>query len=210
MGGVDDDMMPVAAVATWLGVPVQNVRRLIGSGELDGRRLGRDWLVDRRSVLRYRELRPGRGRPLSSRQAWATLLTAEPHTIEDARELAVQCRRRAERQPARVLPGVLGGLLDHDAVVQSGAAIFSAPVGQYRPQAYLRDDDLPQLQEEFRLDLTGAEANVLLRVVPHDDWPFAESDRIVPEVVGLVDLVDEREERWVRDSLAARREGRTP
>lgn len=117
---------------------------------------------------------------------------------------------RAERQPARVLPGLLGDLLDHDAVVQSGAAIFSAPVGQYRPQAYLRDNDLPQLQEEFRLDLTGAAANVLLRVVPHDDWPFTASDRIAPQVVGLVDLVDEREERWVRDNLATRREGLTP
>ncbi len=203
-------MMPVAAVGALLDIPVQNVRRLIGSGELEGRRLGRDWLVDRRSVLRYRELRPGRGRPLSARQAWANLLAAEPHSIDEARELAVQCRRRAERQPARVLPGLLGDLLDHDAVVQSGAAIFSAPVGQYRPQAYLRDDDLQQLQEEFRLDLTGAEANVLLRVVPHDDWPFAESDRIVPHVVALVDLVDEREERWVRDEFAAVREGWTP
>lgn len=202
-------MMPVAAVAAWLGVPVQNVRRLIGSGELEGRRLGRDWLVDRRSVLRYRDLRPGRGRPLSPRQAWANLLEAEPHTIEEARDLAVQCRRRAERQPARVLPGLLGDLLDDDAVVQSGAAIFSAPAGQYRPQAYVRDDDLQQLQEEFRLDLTGTESNVLLRVVPHDDWPFTESDRIVPHVVALVDLVDEREERWVRDELAATREGRT-
>lgn len=196
--------MPVAAVGELLEIPVQNVRRLIGSGELEGRRFGRDWLVDRRSALRYRELRPGRGRPLSARQAWATLLAAEPHTIEDARELAVQCRRRAERQPARVLPGLLGGLLDHGAIVPTGAAIFSAPAGQYRPQAYLRDDDLPQLQEEFRLDLAGTEANVLLRVVPHDDWPFTESDRIVPPVVGLVDLVDEREERWVRDNLDTR------
>ena len=206
--GVADEVIPAVEVAAWLGLAVQNVRRLIRSGELEGRRVGRDWVVDRRSVLRYRDLRPGRGRPLSARQAWATLLAAEPRTVEEVRVLAVSCRRRAARRPARVLPALLSEMLGHEGIVQGGAAVFDAPSELFRQQAYVRDDDLGSLRREFRIDVTGADPNVLLRVVPHVDWPFNESDRIVPQVVGLVDLVDEREERWVRDSLAEMRRGR--
>jgi len=206
---VADEVIPVVEVAAWLGVAARNVRRLISSGELEGRRVGRDWVVDRRSVLRYRDLRPGRGRPLSARQAWATLLASDPGTVDEARVLAVMCRRRAARRPARILPSLLGDLLDHEAIVQGGGAVFNAPSELFRPQAYVRDSDLTSLRRELRVEMMGDDANVLLRVVPHVDWPFADADRVVPPVVGLVDLVDEREERWVRDRLTELRRSRT-
>ena len=39
--------------AELLGYTVQHVRRLIREGRLQGRRLGRDWIVDKESVDRY-------------------------------------------------------------------------------------------------------------------------------------------------------------
>jgi hypothetical protein len=101
-----------------------------------------------------------------------------------------------------VLPALLGELLKRDGVVRGGAAVFDDGGSGFRPQAYVQDLEMARLRREFRVDGGGEDPNVLLRVVPHAVWPFDPLQSVVWPVVGFVDLVDEREERWVRDRLA--------
>jgi excisionase family DNA binding protein len=104
-------MDPVSAerAAKHLGVSRMQVGRLIQRGDLTATRFGRVWMIHPESLNRYAAARPERGRPLSSQAAWLQLLEAEPLTLEELRRLANTCRRRAERYPARILPGAAVG-----------------------------------------------------------------------------------------------------
>ena len=188
-------MEPVSVerAAEHLGVSRMQVGRLIRQGDLDAGRFGRSWVVNRESLQRYAAARPSKGRPLSAASAWDRLLHSNPGSLHDLRQLANKCRRRADRQPIRLLPGevdqamhdarlVLGG---GDAAIQYGSA-----VGQPRERiAYVRSRDL----EPFLSDHFGSpdheNPNVILRVVDDDSWPFDEQ-RFAPAVVAAVDLVD--------------------
>lgn len=60
-----DKDLTTAAASRLIGCTDSRVRQLLRSGELAGRRVGRDWLVDRAAAEAYRD-RPatgGRGRP---------------------------------------------------------------------------------------------------------------------------------------------------
>jgi excisionase family DNA binding protein len=47
-----------------LGLTVGRVRQLLESGQLPGRKMGRDWVIRRADVNRFKSLPPGtRGRP---------------------------------------------------------------------------------------------------------------------------------------------------
>lgn len=56
------DLLTAAGAAELLGVQADTVRQLIHRGRLAGRKPGRDWLVERSEVERYRQTdrRPGR------------------------------------------------------------------------------------------------------------------------------------------------------
>ncbi|MCL2611814.1 MAG: helix-turn-helix domain-containing protein [Nocardioidaceae bacterium] len=66
----------VAQAAERLGVSVPRVHQRIADGSLAAERIGSQWVVDERSLLRVQE-RSKPGRPLSQHSAWAVIAAAE-------------------------------------------------------------------------------------------------------------------------------------
>lgn len=66
----------VAQAAERLGVSVPRIHQRIADGSLSAERIGSQWAVDERSLLRIRE-RSKAGRPLSARSAWAVIAASE-------------------------------------------------------------------------------------------------------------------------------------
>ena len=166
---------------------------LIKNGELAATRFGRTWIVNRESLPRCADLRPGRGRPWTAHQAWDRLLESNPTELVHARRLANACRRRALRRPLRVLPGELDGALADDRLVLGGtdaALALGAAIGLPRQRVgYVRASDMQGFVDDHlgRFDEDGA--NLLLRVVDDELWPFADV-RLAPRPVAVIDLVD--------------------
>jgi excisionase family DNA binding protein len=56
--------MTTQEAAAALGVTVGRIRQLLGTAQLPGRKLGRDWVIRRVDLERFKALPPGtRGRP---------------------------------------------------------------------------------------------------------------------------------------------------
>lgn len=66
----------VAQAAQRLGVSVPRIHQRIADGSLVAERIGSQWVVDERSLLRVQE-RSKAGRPLSARSAWAVIAASE-------------------------------------------------------------------------------------------------------------------------------------
>lgn len=66
----------VAQAAERLGVSVPRIHQRIADGSLLAERIGAQWVIDERSLLRTQE-RSKAGRPLSARSAWAVVAVAE-------------------------------------------------------------------------------------------------------------------------------------
>ena len=66
----------VAQAAERLGVSVPRIHQRIADGSLSAERLGSQWVVDERSLLRIQE-RSKAGRPFSARSAWALIAASE-------------------------------------------------------------------------------------------------------------------------------------
>jgi excisionase family DNA binding protein len=58
-----DDLITTSEAADMIGCIPRRVRQLIAEGRLAGRRMGRDWLVQRASVEAYRDSPRQPGRP---------------------------------------------------------------------------------------------------------------------------------------------------
>lgn len=68
--------LSVAQAAERLGVSVPRIHQRIADGSLSAERIGSQWAVDERSLLRVQE-RSKAGRPLSARSAWAVVAASE-------------------------------------------------------------------------------------------------------------------------------------
>jgi excisionase family DNA binding protein len=68
--------LSVAQAAERLGVSVPRIHQRIADGSLAAERIGSQWAVDERSLLRIQE-RSKAGRPLSARSAWAVIAASE-------------------------------------------------------------------------------------------------------------------------------------
>ena len=66
----------VAQAAERLGVSVPRIHQRIADGSLSAERIGSQWAVDERSLLRIQE-RSKAGRPYSARSAWAIIAASE-------------------------------------------------------------------------------------------------------------------------------------
>lgn len=66
----------VAQAAQRLGVSVARIHQRIVDGSLSAERIGSQWAVDERSLLRIQE-RSKSGRPLSAHSAWAVIAASE-------------------------------------------------------------------------------------------------------------------------------------
>lgn len=196
--------LSVQEAAGLLGVSGNQVGRLIQAGELEAERFGPVWAVGPASVRRRAALRPRRGRPLAPRSAWTRLRdvsAAEVGDVEDVIGLAVTCRRRAEGRSLRALPAVLEDVLADPCFVISGAMagerLGAAVEGLPPHDLYVRRSDVDPVVAAHRMrdPESGSEANVCLRVVEDEVWPFEEGERVVWPIVAAVDLVDALDHR---------------
>jgi excisionase family DNA binding protein len=69
--------LSVAQAAERLGVSVPRIHQRIADGSLAAERIGSQWVVDERSLLRIQERSKAAGRPLSARSAWAVIAASE-------------------------------------------------------------------------------------------------------------------------------------
>jgi hypothetical protein len=188
-----------------LGVSAAQVGRLIARGELVATKWGAAWMVDAASVHRYASTRPERGRPYLPERAWAELLGSDIRTMDEAKKLAVLCRRRAERHGVRVIPGFLDSLRQDPRVVLSGVDAgrkFDAMVTVSPPMdVYLLVNDVEKVFKKYVSADHVTDPNVIIRVVESD--VLQQFERHVPLIVALVDLVAEGDYRSAQEVLNA-------
>jgi excisionase family DNA binding protein len=222
------DLVSVPDAAEALRLDRSRVRALAASGELSARKIGGVWLIDRASVEQRREHPAPAGRPLSAPNAWRVLLLAsgedvgidaDPVARWRVREaldrrgldgLRGLLRRHAEVHHFWGLPGELRRLRERDDVVLAGT---SAAAGHHldllsgdRVDVYVSASRALGIERAHALQpAAGAEANVVLRLVPDDAWPLLVGRRLAPlaaVAIGLAEDPDPRTARVGRDVIA--------
>ena len=221
-----DDRLSVREAAERLGVSPAAVRLRISGGELRAVKLGRDWRLDEREVLRLARRGDGAGRPLAPAMAWAVLLLASgdgfradrlagaPRYRARARqwlrehplaEHAARLRERARRELFEAHPSELARLRNRSDVLLTGASAADAVglVGEaqavelYAPVAE-RD---PIIDDHALLPGGG---DVMVRWVPGDVWRVLDADgRVAPRAAVLVDLLESEDPRARREAARA-------
>ncbi|MCX6515335.1 MAG: helix-turn-helix domain-containing protein [Actinobacteria bacterium] len=195
----------VSNAAKVLDVSEAQVGRLLSRGEILGSKWGRSWMIDAASVHRYASTRPERGRPYLPGRAWAELLGSKVRTMDDAKKLAVLCRRRAERHGVHVIPGFLDALRKDPRVVLSGVDAgrkFKAMVTLGPPvDLYLNVNDVEKVFKKYVSQDHVTDPNVIIRVVESD--VLQQFEHHVPLMVALVDLVAEGDYRSAKEVLNA-------
>jgi hypothetical protein len=198
---------------------------MLASGRLDGDKVGGRWLVRGESIRRRQREGYARGRQLSPANAWALLFLAsgEPAPwlagpersrllrLLDGRGLEGlrgRFHHRASPHSFAAHPGVLRHLIEAPNVVLSGISAASArglglSAGQ-ELDAYVPAPAVRDLVVKFAFaEPEGGAANVKLRAVPEDIWPFEE--RLAPVVAVSIDLAEEPDARSARIGLEALR-----
>ena len=216
----DDLMIGSKEAARRLGVSQTRVRQLIGTGDLAADRVGGRWIVSDESLRRLGERQRPDGRPFSPRIAWGVLFEIsgiDPYWLNAPERsrirrrvadhgwlgLAPRLRSRSvvnrmsshrsvptqlELDPRIVLGGMSAGL----------AGLFAA--GQC--EGYVREDEFPEIVDQYRLDLSESQANVVLRVVPFHEWRFEATQRVAPFAVVAFDLIDAGDARSIEAGLS--------
>ena len=198
--------MSAADAAKALGVSLERVRQLIRDGRLDARQVSGRWLVDPNSVDRLAHEQRRAGRPWAATRAWGLLALAAgrdvswlaPAEIRRLRdvladrnigEVASQLRRRADRHPWYVHPGLIEDLLAEDGVVVGGARASGQLRDSGPVDVYIASDVLERLVNRYVPDQSAAEPNLIARIV-QGLWPFAHGERTVWPDVAAVDLLE--------------------
>ncbi|ANN14974.1 hypothetical protein SD37_04415 [Amycolatopsis orientalis] len=215
------DLLPVAQVARILGISRERVRELAHDGRLDAIRVGRELLIDVRSVERRKNVvKPAAGRPLSARMAWGLLWSLSGHRplwISPSERVRL-ARYAREREPAdwprllsgrargyraRMLAGPLARLREDVHAVISGpvaAGHHGADLmaGGADEEFYVDAGRFDELARSRRIRLDGAEANVVIRVpaLPGVLRPPGSDGYAIPAAVAA-DLLDAGDERSV-------------
>jgi excisionase family DNA binding protein len=222
----NDLQLSVREAAERLGVSPAAVRLRIAGGELAAVKLGRDWRLDEREVLRLARRRDGSGRPLSPAMAWAVLLLASgekpaadrlasaPRYRARARqwlrehplaEHPDRLRERGRREVFDAHPSELSRLLERPDVLWTGvsAADVVGQVGQaaavelYAPAARRR-----AIVAEHAL-MAGPGA-VTVRWVPDEVWAeLGMAGHTAPRAAVLVDLLESEDPRTRREAARA-------
>lgn len=200
------EFLSVQQAAKSLGVSEVQVGRLIAQGDLIASRFGRSWMIDPRSVHRYSDLHPSRGRPLPPSRAWDLLKSSSISSLDEVREFAVLCRRRAERRDVYVSPRKIDALRKDPLVMLSGvdAARFYGGAVSVAPPVdfYVRFSDIEEIRSKYRLVFGNSQewsSNGIMRIIDdrNFDPPF---NKYVPELVALVDLIAEGDYRSAKEA----------
>lgn len=219
--------MSVAEVAEDLALSPVVVRQHLTEGVLSGRRIGREWLVDVRSVNALKQNRPQPGRPMSPAVAWSVLLTASgdregakaavggersfyralrwlrEHSLADDRS---GLRRRAEVERFDAHPAEVRRLARSSDLLRSGLAA-GASVGLVGGGKDL-DAYAPASRREPLIDKHALEPSngpVLVRWVPDHLWLLLDrdGDGVAPRAAVLLDLLEGDEPRARREARRA-------
>lgn len=116
-------VISVAQAAERLGVSVPRIHQRIADGSLSAERIGSQWAVDERSLLRVQE-RSKAGRPLAARSAWAVIAAAEDDR-ERLRSSGSAAAARAKMQLKRLLEPAVDPPAEEDAVRELSASLRS-------------------------------------------------------------------------------------
>ncbi|MCW2809202.1 MAG: hypothetical protein JWQ93_3157 [Marmoricola sp.] len=113
----------VAQAAERLGVSVPRIHQRIADGSLVAERIGSQWVVDERSLLRVQE-RSKPGRPHSARSAWAVIAVSESDR-EGMRPSEPAASARARGQLKRLLAPAVKPASGEEAVGDLAASLRS-------------------------------------------------------------------------------------
>lgn len=221
-----DLQLSVREAAERLGVSPAAVRLRIAGGELPAVKLGRDWRLDEREVLRLARRGDGSGRPLSPAMAWAVLLLASGDALKADRlagapryrararqwlrehplaDDAARLRERARREQFEAHPSEVDRLRERPDVLLTGGSAADAVglVGQAQAiEFYASASQRDSIIAEHAL-LTGA-GDVAVRWVPDDIWRALDAaDGVAPRAVVLVDLLESDDPRARRGAARA-------
>ncbi len=218
--------VPIPEAARLLGVSADRARALAVGGQLEARKLGDRWFVERAAV--EQRLRHGalEGRRFSPRNAWALLLLASGERVGDidpsvrsrlkralARdglvELAPRLTDRAAPQSFRSHPGEIAHLLKDPDLVRSGISAGAEDFGLVsgrEADGYVQEARLDQMVATHALEPSGAQGNVRLRVVPDEAWPLLAGREVAPAAAIALDLAEASDPRSARAGEKALRE----
>lgn len=221
-----DLQLSVREAAERLGVSPAAVRLRIAGGELGAVKLGRDWRVDEREVLRLARRGDGAGRPLSPAMAWAVLLLAsgdEPaadrlagapryraragrwlreHPLADH---ADRLRERARREVFAAHPSELRALRDRSDFLLTGLSAADA-VGLLGEASAVESYAPAGRREAVVAEhaLIAGPGAVTVRWVLDEVW--AELDAgggVAPRAAVLIDLMESDDPRARREAARA-------
>lgn len=211
----------VKDAAQRLGVSESRVRQLLVAGDLNGRRIGRAWLVDGDDVARLRGQRRRSGRPVGPKRAWAIvdllsggrapwLSYSERSQVRSyaarldepsADEWRGILRGRSELRPVRAHPAAVARLSQVENVLPAGAAeavrrgFDLVAVGEPRPELYMPISEWDRIARSLALQ-PSHDADLIIRH-PMMVWPFEGRDS-VPDAAIAADLLHSAEPRAVR------------
>ncbi|MGH3482472.1 MAG: helix-turn-helix domain-containing protein [Nocardioidaceae bacterium] len=204
--------------AELLGISERQVRHLVDSGELDARKVAGRLFIDETSLDRRLRSRPGPGRPLSGRAAWACLWELSGERAEwlgrsersrlrswldrwSPEDVMQACRRRSARHDLRVLPRYLPDVLAAEGIAAGGlsaaATVGADIVGAGPAEIYSTDATLRELVERFGLSTHG-ESNLTVRIAHPPGDRLVEGRDVMPAAVVAVDLMEAADTRTRR------------
>lgn len=211
----------VKDAAQRLGVSESRIRQLLVAGDLNGRRMGRAWLIDSDDVARLQGQRRRSGRPVGPKRAWAIidllsgggapwLSYSERSQVRSyaarlnepsADEWRSILRGRSELRPVRAHPAAVARLGELDQVLFAGAAeavrrgFDLVAVGEPRPEFYMPIGEWGHIARSLALQ-PSHDADLIIRH-PMIVWPFEGRDAI-PDAAVAADLLHSADPRAVR------------
>lgn len=210
----DNDWIGAAEVAKHLRVNEARVRALIQRGVLPGRKVANRWLVPLHALQSSAVAARVAGRPFSPKNAWGLLFLASGKPAEwlspvDRARLKARLespkfplpsrfRRRASVNYLRGDERALRKIVADDKFVRSGVSAAEAHrvdlVAPSVVEGYLPKARLAKMSYEHALRAVAEDsANLIVRAVD-DSWPF-KSERVAPEAVVAIDLLDSVDQR---------------
>lgn len=222
-----ESWISLAEAAEQLGVSPVTVRNRLAHDQLVGRRIGRQWLVDARSLDELKHNRPATGRPLSPEVAWSVLLAASGdraearavvnderyfyralawlrrHSLADDRS---RLRLRAQAERFHAHPAELPRIAERPDVVRTGvsAAGHAGLVGGGEAvEAYAPASHRHRLMKEHALE--PGDGPVLIRWASDAHWELLDrdGDGEAPRAAILLDLMEASDPRARREAQRA-------
>lgn len=211
----------VKDAAQRLAVSESRVRQLLIAGDLNGRRIGRAWLVDAHDVARLQGQQRRSGRPVGPKRAWAIIDLLSGGSApwlsyserSQVRSYAAGLdepnadgwrgilRGRSELRPVQAHPAAVARLGQFDHVLFAGPAeavrrgFDLIAAGEPRPEIYMPVKEWGHIALSLALQ-PSHDGNLVIHH-PMLVWPFEGSD-VVPDAAIAADLLHSAEPRTVR------------